>query len=71
MAAKSHIITGFTIPLKPTASSSSSGSSNSLSLVKKPLTSSFFNGGVIALKATSIRTLPGRSHCHRQGGGAL
>ncbi|KAK8999465.1 hypothetical protein V6N11_070629 [Hibiscus sabdariffa] len=71
MAVKSHIITGFTIPLKPAASSSSSGSSNSLSLVKKPFTSSFFNGGVVALKATSIRTLPGRSHCHRQGEGAL
>ncbi|EOY04733.1 PREDICTED: membrane-associated 30 kDa protein, chloroplastic [Theobroma cacao] len=74
MAAKSHIITGLTLPLKPTASSSSSSSSNNssgLCLVKKPLTSSFFNGGVAALKVTRIRTLPGRSHCHRQGGGAL
>ncbi|XP_039066846.1 membrane-associated 30 kDa protein, chloroplastic-like [Hibiscus syriacus] len=71
MSVKSHIITGFINPLKPTASSSSSGSSSGLSLVKKPLTSSFFNGGVADLKVTSIRILPGRSPCHRQGGGAL
>ncbi|XWS22167.1 hypothetical protein CRYUN_Cryun29cG0011600 [Craigia yunnanensis] len=71
MEVKYHIITGLTLPLKPTSSSSSSGSSSSLYLVKKPLTSSFFNGGVSLLKITSIRTLPGRSHCHRQGGGAL
>ncbi|KAE8729766.1 Membrane-associated 30 kDa protein [Hibiscus syriacus] len=71
MSVKSLIITGFINPLKPTASSSSSGSSSSLSLVKKPLTSSLFNGVVAALKVTSTRTLPGRSHCHRQGGGAL
>ncbi|XVF65737.1 hypothetical protein PTKIN_Ptkin09bG0273900 [Pterospermum kingtungense] len=71
MAVKSHIITGLTLPFKPTAcsSSSSGSSSSSLCLVKKPLTSSFFNGGV--LKITSIRTHPGRSHCHGQGGSAL
>ncbi|XP_022723054.1 membrane-associated 30 kDa protein, chloroplastic-like isoform X2 [Durio zibethinus] len=72
MSVKSHIITGLTLPLKPTASSSSSSSSSgSLCLVKRPLTSSFLNGGVAALKITSISILPGRSHCHRQGGGAL
>ncbi|XVF84324.1 hypothetical protein PTKIN_Ptkin17bG0027800 [Pterospermum kingtungense] len=72
MAVKSHIITGLTLPLKPTASSSGSGcSGSSLCMVKKPLTSSFFNGGVAALKVTSVRTLPGRSHCYKQGGGAL
>ncbi|XVE84444.1 hypothetical protein DITRI_Ditri17bG0014700 [Diplodiscus trichospermus] len=73
MAVKSHIITGLTLPLKPNASSSSSSSgiSSSLCLVKRPLTSSFFNGGAAALKIASRRTLPGRSHCHRQCGGAL
>ncbi|MBA0724914.1 hypothetical protein Golax_021557 [Gossypium laxum] len=71
MAVKSHIISGFTIPLKPTASSSSSGNSSTLCLVKKPLTSSFFNGGVASLKLTSLRSVPGRSHCYRQRGGAL
>ncbi|KAL1078075.1 hypothetical protein V6Z11_D10G138000 [Gossypium hirsutum] len=70
MAVKSHIISGFTIPLKPTASSSSSGNSSTLCLVKKPLTSSFFNGGA-SLKLTSLRSVPGRSHCYRQRGGAL
>ncbi|XP_039012823.1 membrane-associated 30 kDa protein, chloroplastic-like [Hibiscus syriacus] len=72
MAVNSHIITRLTLPLKPTAAaSSSSGTGSSLCLVKKPLTSSFFNGGVASLKTSSIRTLPGRSHCYRQGGGAL
>ncbi|KAE8653799.1 Membrane-associated 30 kDa protein [Hibiscus syriacus] len=72
MAVKSHIITGLTLRLKPTAAaSSSSGTGSSLCLVKKPLTSSFFNGGVASLKTSSIRILPGRSHCYRQGGGAL
>ncbi|TYI60953.1 hypothetical protein E1A91_D10G140400v1 [Gossypium mustelinum] len=71
MAVKSHIISGFTIPLKPTASSPSSGNSSTLCLVKKPLTSSFFNGGVASLKLTSLRSVPGRSHCYRQRGGAL
>ncbi|XP_017646677.2 membrane-associated 30 kDa protein, chloroplastic [Gossypium arboreum] len=71
MAVKSHIISGFTIPLKPTASSSSSGNSSTLCLVKKPLTSSFFNGGVASLKLTRLRSVPGRSHCYRQRGGAL
>ncbi|KAE8713567.1 Membrane-associated 30 kDa protein [Hibiscus syriacus] len=72
MAVKSHITTGLTLPLKPTAAAaSSSGTSRSLCLDNKPLTSTFFNGGVAALKLSSIRTLPGRSHCHRQGNGAL
>ncbi|KAE8691998.1 Membrane-associated 30 kDa protein [Hibiscus syriacus] len=71
-AVKSHIITGLTLPLKPTAPAfSSSGTGSSLCLVKKPLISSFFNGVVASLKTSSIRTLPGRSHRYRQGGGAL
>ncbi|KAK8972438.1 hypothetical protein V6N11_018626 [Hibiscus sabdariffa] len=73
MAAKAHIITGLTLPLKPIASSSSSSRNSGciLCLVKKPLSSSFFNGGVAALKVTSIRAVPGGSHSHGQGGGAL
>ncbi|KAG4158247.1 hypothetical protein ERO13_D02G109000v2 [Gossypium hirsutum] len=76
MAANSQIFTGLTLPFKPIASSSSSSSSSSNStcircLVKKPLTSSFFNGGVAALKITSIRTLPGGSHSRRGGAGAI
>ncbi|KAG8499195.1 hypothetical protein CXB51_005629 [Gossypium anomalum] len=76
MAANSQIFTGLTLPFKPIASSSSSSSSSSNStcircLVKKSLTSSFFNGGVAALKITSIRTLPGGSHSCRGGAGAI
>ncbi|GAY44710.1 hypothetical protein CUMW_083940 [Citrus unshiu] len=72
MAAKSQIVTGFTMPMTPAPSSSSSSSSSSLCMVKKPLTTSFFNGGVGALKVTRLRIAPSsRSHCYRQGGGAL
>ncbi|GMI89946.1 VESICLE-INDUCING PROTEIN IN PLASTIDS 1, plastid transcriptionally active 4 [Hibiscus trionum] len=73
MAAKTHVITGLTLPLKPIASSSSSSRNSRciLCLVKKPFSSSFFNGGVAALKVASIGTLPGESHSHRRGGGAL
>ncbi|KAK9200781.1 hypothetical protein WN944_015980 [Citrus x changshan-huyou] len=72
MAAKSQIVTGFTMPMTTAPSSSSSSSSSSLCMVKKPLTTSFFNGGVGALKVTRLRIVPSsRSHCYRQGGGAL
>ncbi|XP_044500656.1 membrane-associated 30 kDa protein, chloroplastic-like [Mangifera indica] len=73
MGTKSQLITGLTLPL-PNASSSSSSSScsNRLSMVKKPLTTSFFNGGVGALRVTRLRIVhPSQSHCYRQGGGAL
>ncbi|KAG8655407.1 probable membrane-associated 30 kDa protein, chloroplastic [Manihot esculenta] len=78
MAAKAQLISGLTLPLPPphtsTSSSSSSNhnSSNTLSVVNRPhLTTSFFNGGVEALKVR-IKTNPSsRSQCYRQGGGAL
>ncbi|KAJ0034973.1 hypothetical protein Pint_26013 [Pistacia integerrima] len=72
MATKSQLITGLTLPLPNPSSSSSSSSSNSLGMVKKPLTTSFFNGGVGALRVTRLRIAhSSRSHCYRQGGGAL
>ncbi|KDP44272.1 hypothetical protein JCGZ_05739 [Jatropha curcas] len=75
MAAKSQLITGLTLPLPPphsSTSSTSNNSSNTLCMVKRPqLTTSFFNGGVEALKFSRIRTCSTRSHCYRQGGGAL
>ncbi|EEF32085.1 Membrane-associated 30 kDa protein, chloroplast precursor, putative [Ricinus communis] len=80
MAIKSQLITGLTLPVPPppphasTSSSSncnsSSSSGNTLSMVKPPyLTTSFFNGGVKALKVTRTRT--SRSHCFAHGGGGL
>ncbi|XP_021906813.1 membrane-associated 30 kDa protein, chloroplastic [Carica papaya] len=70
MAAKSHIITGLTLPLTPASSSSSS--STSLCTLKKPLTTSFFNGGVRALKVKGIKiSTLSRSQCYKQGSGAL
>ncbi|OAY37773.1 probable membrane-associated 30 kDa protein, chloroplastic isoform X1 [Manihot esculenta] len=79
MAAKSQLITGLTLPLPPphstTSSSSSSSnhsSSSTLSMVNRPhLTTSFFNGGVKALKVRIRTNSSTRSHCYRQGGGAL
>ncbi|KAL5848368.1 hypothetical protein ACOSQ4_006381 [Xanthoceras sorbifolium] len=69
MAMKSQIITGLTLtPLTP-ASSSSSTSSNCLSMVKRPLTTSLFNGGVGALKVTRLKIAPSsRPFGYRQGG---
>ncbi|KAJ0092411.1 hypothetical protein Patl1_26640 [Pistacia atlantica] len=72
MATKSQLITGLTLPLPNPSSTSSSSSSNSLGMVKKPLATSFFNGGVGALRVTSLRIAhSSRSHCYRHGGGAL
>ncbi|KAF9680242.1 hypothetical protein SADUNF_Sadunf06G0101000 [Salix dunnii] len=77
MATKSQLISGLTLPLpQPPSTSSSSNNSNNnntLSLVRRRnLKTSFFNGGVEALKVTRIRTgLCTRSHCYGQGGGAL
>ncbi|KAL5781222.1 hypothetical protein ACOSP7_006251 [Xanthoceras sorbifolium] len=69
MAMKSQIITGLTLtPLTP-ASSSSSTSGNCLSMVKRPLTTSLFNGGVGALKVTRLKIAPSsRPFGYRQGG---
>lgn len=50
----------------------SSSSSYSLAMVRKPLTTSFFNGGVGPLKVEVIRVAPSnRPHYSRQRGGAL
>ncbi|KAK0608786.1 hypothetical protein LWI29_035996 [Acer saccharum] len=69
MAMKSQIITGLSLPPLTPASSSSSTSSNCLSMVKRPLTTSFFNGGVGALKVTRLRIAPSsRTSGYRQGG---
>lgn len=75
---KLQIFTGLTSALSPppppsaagaASSSSSSTSNNSLCMIKKPLTTSFFNGGVGALKVSIVP--PKRAQCSRQGGGAL
>ncbi|KAL9374198.1 hypothetical protein Peur_033818 [Populus x canadensis] len=78
MAIKSQLITGLTLPMPhpPSTSSSSHNNGNNnttLCMVKRrTLTTSFFNGGVEALKVARIRTgLSTRSQCYRQGGGAL
>ncbi|GAV73557.1 PspA_IM30 domain-containing protein [Cephalotus follicularis] len=72
MAMKSHVITGLALPLKPASSSTTSSSNSSLCSLKKPLTTSFFNGGVDGLKVRRIRiTYSNRLKCYRQGGGAL
>ncbi|CAN6707268.1 unnamed protein product [Malus baccata var. baccata] len=73
MATKSQIFTGLTMASTPASSfQASSSSSNSLSMVRKPLTTSFFNGGVGALKVEVIRVAPSsRPQYSRQRGGAL
>ncbi|KAJ6865085.1 membrane-associated 30 kDa protein [Populus alba x Populus x berolinensis] len=78
MAIKSQLITGLTLPMPHPPSTSSSPNNNgnnntTLCMVKRrTLTTSFFNGGVEALKVVRIRTsLTTRSQCYRQGGGAL
>ncbi|KAB2611238.1 membrane-associated 30 kDa protein [Pyrus ussuriensis x Pyrus communis] len=73
MATKSQIFTGLTMASTPASSFlASSSSSNSLSMVRKPLTTSFFNGGVGALKVEVIRVSPSsRPRYSRQRGGAL
>ncbi|KAJ6300060.1 hypothetical protein OIU76_020950 [Salix suchowensis] len=78
MAIKSQLITGLTLsmPRPPSTSSSSNNKGNNnttLCMVqRRTLTTSFFNGGVEALKVARIRaSLSTRSNCYRQGGGAL
>ncbi|KAL6214443.1 hypothetical protein ACLB2K_013877 [Fragaria x ananassa] len=69
MATKLQIFTGLTLASTPASSSSSS---TSLSMVRRPLTTSFFNGGVGALKVEVIRVAPSnKRHYSRQRGGAL
>uniref|UniRef100_A0A6N2KNS9 PspA/IM30 family protein n=2 Tax=Salix viminalis TaxID=40686 RepID=A0A6N2KNS9_SALVM len=78
MAIKSQLITGLTLsmPRPPSTSSSSNNKGNNNTtrcmVQRRTLTTSFFNGGVEALKVARIRTsLSTRSNCYRQGGGAL
>ncbi|XP_008222456.1 PREDICTED: membrane-associated 30 kDa protein, chloroplastic [Prunus mume] len=73
MATKLQIFTGFPMASRPASSfQASSSSSYSLAMVRKPLTTSFFNGGVGALKVEVIRVAPSnRPHYSRQRGGAL
>ncbi|ONI29587.1 hypothetical protein PRUPE_1G203200 [Prunus persica] len=73
MATKLQIFTGFPMASTPASSfQASSSSSYSLAMVRKPLTTSFFNGGVGALKVEVIRVAPSnRPHYSRQRGGAL
>ncbi|KAL6210868.1 hypothetical protein ACLB2K_016098 [Fragaria x ananassa] len=69
MATKLQIFTGLTMASTPASSSSSS---TSLSMVRRPLTTSFFNGGVGALKVEVIRVAPSsKRHYSRQRGGAF
>ncbi|CAL2229784.1 unnamed protein product [Prunus armeniaca] len=73
MATKLQIFTGFPMASTPASSFQASSSiSYSLAMVRKPLTTSFFNGGVGPLKVEVIRVAPSnRPHYSRQRGGAL
>ncbi|KAM1635185.1 hypothetical protein ACFX1S_013342 [Malus domestica] len=73
MATKWQIFTGLSMASTPASSfQASSSSSSGLCMVRKPLTTSFFNGGVEALKVEVIRVAPSsRPHYSRQRGGAL
>ncbi|GLT91590.1 hypothetical protein SLE2022_094700 [Rubroshorea leprosula] len=64
MAMKSQILTGLTPPMS--SASSSTSTSSSLCLVKKPLSTSFFNGGVRGLRVSRMRITPARSPSYRQ-----
>ncbi|KAF8041559.1 hypothetical protein BT93_A0223 [Corymbia citriodora subsp. variegata] len=69
MAAKLQTFAGLAPPTLP---SSSSSSGDGLCIVKKPLATSFFNGGVRALRVTKLRIARCKgSDCQRRGGGAL
>ncbi|CAK7343174.1 unnamed protein product [Dovyalis caffra] len=74
----SQLISGLNLPLphppSTCSSSNNNGKNNTILCVVKgrTLTTSFFNGGVEALKVTRIRTRQSSwSHYYRQGGGAL
>ncbi|CAN0923080.1 Membrane-associated 30 kDa protein, chloroplastic [Linum grandiflorum] len=70
MALNSQTIAGLALHLPSPASTSSTSSSNTLCMVKRPpLSSSFLNGG--ALKMDRIRSPVGYSRRMRQGRGAL
>ncbi|RWR71928.1 putative membrane-associated protein, chloroplastic [Cinnamomum micranthum f. kanehirae] len=64
-------ITGLSLAISP-SSSSSQASSTSLTLATRPLKTSFFNGGVGAFKAAGIQTATAnKTRCSGHGGGAL
>ncbi|XP_050214298.1 probable membrane-associated 30 kDa protein, chloroplastic [Mercurialis annua] len=71
MAMKSQLMTGLTLPWQPPPhASTSSSTSNTLCMVKPPrLTTSFFSGGVNALRVKIRNNPTGRSNCFGQGGG--
>nr|XP_011465137.1 PREDICTED: membrane-associated protein VIPP1, chloroplastic-like [Fragaria vesca subsp. vesca] len=73
MAIKSQIFTGLAMASTPASSfQASSSSPTTLSMVRRPLTTSFFNAGVGALKVEMIRVAPSyKRHNFRQRGGAL
>ncbi|PON77706.1 PspA/IM [Parasponia andersonii] len=72
MAAKPQIFTGLTLAVTATPASSSCSYSLSLCVVKRPLTTSFFGGGVGSLKVDVIRsTRSGKPHSSGNRGGAF
>ncbi|KAL6225479.1 hypothetical protein ACLB2K_004329 [Fragaria x ananassa] len=73
MAIKSQIFTGLAMASTPASSFQvSSSSPTTLSMVRRSLTTSFFNAGVGALKVEVIRVTPSyKRHSFRQCGGAL
>ncbi|XP_030471778.2 membrane-associated 30 kDa protein, chloroplastic-like isoform X1 [Syzygium oleosum] len=69
MAAKLQTFAGLAPPTLPASSSSGDGL---LCVAKKPLATSFFNGGAGALRVTKLRIARCKgSDCQRRGGGAL
>lgn len=72
MAAKSQIFTGLPLASSSTPASSCSNSLTLCVVRKQPLTSSFFAGGVGALKVEVIKSAPSnKPHSFRQRSGAL
>ncbi|KAI3889599.1 hypothetical protein MKX03_017604 [Papaver bracteatum] len=64
MAIRASPVTGLSlIPTPPSSSSSSNSSSNRLVMLRKPLRTSFFNGGVGSLRLSVPASRPNRSRC--------
>ncbi|PRQ30761.1 hypothetical protein RchiOBHm_Chr5g0028111 [Rosa chinensis] len=69
MATKSQIFIGMSTASMPTSSSSSS---TTLSMIRRPLTTSFYNGGVGAIKLETIKVAPSnKQNQFRQRGTAF
>ncbi|OVA08799.1 PspA/IM30 [Macleaya cordata] len=70
MAIRAPPVTG--LSLAPSPTSSLQGSSNRLIVVRRPLGTSFFNGGVGSLRVSGLPTArSNQSRCNGYGGGAL